>query len=91
MIRIEIGRGKSVVEADGKLVVILSEMTYAIKEIYDAIKGEIGEESTKKRIKRMAELAVMDEKDLEKNTQKILEEKPELYGFANFIHNQFMR
>ena len=33
----------------------------------------------------------MDEKDLEKNTQKILEEKPELDGFADFIINRFMR
>ena len=91
MIRIEIGRGKSKVEADGNFYMISSEMTYALKKIYDAIAGAIGEEAAKKHIKRMAELAVMDDKDLEKNTQKILEEKPELDGFANFIFNRFMR
>ena len=52
MIRIEIGRGKSKVEADGNLLVIYSEMTCALKKIYGAVAGEIGEEAAKKHIKK---------------------------------------
>ena len=71
MIRIEIGRGKSKVEAYGNFYIISSEMTYALKKIYDVISGEIGEEAAEECIKSMAKLAVMDEKDLEEKYTEI--------------------
>lgn len=91
MIRIEIDRGKTVVEIKGIFPVVSSEITYALEKIYDAIAERTGKEAAKIYIKRMAELAVMDSEKLKENTDKILEENPWLDSFADFIIDRFMR
>lgn len=91
MIRIEIDRGKTVVEIKGIFPVVSSEITYALEKIYDAIAERTGKEAAKIYIKRMAELAVMDSEKLKENTDKILEENQWLDSFADFIIDRFMR